>query len=253
MGYYRPTEPPPKETLANRILTRRQAHLRCDAQRPCSRCLMNGKEDSCIDVQHKKRGRPRLRDDRDARFEGSRYIERALASDANVYPAPPLSITTRPPEPVAYLTMEWELVKASATFLELVGLQAPSGRSLFDVVLPVERERIAGYKTALQEDRSRQEPRYLPPIFNKQESERVIQTLGFGAEDISRVQLERHGLLTFLSTDGQRSMPFQFGLTKVESIYVVPRSRAKCSCVFTISQPPRVRGEWIVVVPNSAE
>jgi hypothetical protein len=40
------------------------------AQRPCSRCLSNGKEDTCVDVQHKKRGRPRLRDDNQARYEG---------------------------------------------------------------------------------------------------------------------------------------------------------------------------------------
>jgi hypothetical protein len=40
------------------------------AQRPCSRCLTNGKEEACIDVQHKKRGRPRLRDEREQRFEG---------------------------------------------------------------------------------------------------------------------------------------------------------------------------------------
>lgn len=39
------------------------------AQRPCSRCVSSGKEEACIDVQHKKRGRPRLRDDRVARYE----------------------------------------------------------------------------------------------------------------------------------------------------------------------------------------
>ncbi|TVY16531.1 hypothetical protein LARI1_G005218 [Lachnellula arida] len=39
------------------------------AQRPCSRCLANGKEDACVDVQHKKRGRPRLRDEREQRYE----------------------------------------------------------------------------------------------------------------------------------------------------------------------------------------
>ncbi|KAL5621956.1 hypothetical protein BROUX41_005901 [Berkeleyomyces rouxiae] len=39
------------------------------SHRPCTRCLMNGKEDCCIDVQHKKRGRPRLRDEREARFD----------------------------------------------------------------------------------------------------------------------------------------------------------------------------------------
>lgn len=39
------------------------------AQRPCSRCMSNGKEEACIDVQHKKRGRPRLRDEREPRYE----------------------------------------------------------------------------------------------------------------------------------------------------------------------------------------
>ncbi|KAK6583789.1 hypothetical protein PZA11_003519 [Diplocarpon coronariae] len=41
---------------------------------PCKRAhLSNGKEDACIDVQHKKRGRPRLRDEREARYEGASY------------------------------------------------------------------------------------------------------------------------------------------------------------------------------------
>ncbi|PKS08981.1 hypothetical protein jhhlp_003594 [Lomentospora prolificans] len=261
-----------KGHVASACVPCKKAHLRCDAQRPCSRCLMNGKEDSCIDVQHKKRGRPRLRDDRDARFDGSRftagqdtglrrplgaypggsilsgyeatlrrnspshrvlksqpsestasrYIERALPSDASVYPATPLSVTTRPPEPVAYLTMELEIVKASTSFLEVVGIQSLKGRALYDVVLPAERDRVDGYKRQLHDDRARQEPRYLPPIFNKHESERVIQALGFGAEDFSRIPLDRPGHLTFLAVDGQqRSLSFQFGLTKVESIYVV--------------------------------
>ncbi|KAK9451482.1 uncharacterized protein V1518DRAFT_14015 [Limtongia smithiae] len=33
--------------------------------RPCQRCVNLGKQDTCVDVQHKKRGRPRLRDDSD--------------------------------------------------------------------------------------------------------------------------------------------------------------------------------------------
>ncbi|CCU75340.1 unnamed protein product [Blumeria hordei] len=40
------------------------------SQRPCSRCVSNGKEDACVDVQHKKRGRPRLRDERVPRYDG---------------------------------------------------------------------------------------------------------------------------------------------------------------------------------------
>ncbi|KAK2763333.1 hypothetical protein FQN54_009969 [Arachnomyces sp. PD_36] len=36
-------------------------HLGCDAERPCRRCVASGKEATCKDVTHKKRGRPPLR------------------------------------------------------------------------------------------------------------------------------------------------------------------------------------------------
>ena len=34
----------------------------CVANRPCRRCVSLDKQDSCVDVQHKRRGRPRLKD-----------------------------------------------------------------------------------------------------------------------------------------------------------------------------------------------
>ncbi|KAJ2645087.1 hypothetical protein GGF44_000152 [Coemansia sp. RSA 1694] len=40
----------------------KKAHLACDLQRPCRRCVGAGKCDTCQDVQHKKRGRPRSKD-----------------------------------------------------------------------------------------------------------------------------------------------------------------------------------------------
>ncbi|KAK2590476.1 hypothetical protein QQS21_011849 [Conoideocrella luteorostrata] len=58
-----------KGHVASACVPCKRAHLRCDAQRPCSRCISNGKEEACVDVQHKKRGRPRLRDDRDNRLD----------------------------------------------------------------------------------------------------------------------------------------------------------------------------------------
>ncbi|KAF2227014.1 hypothetical protein BDZ85DRAFT_57123 [Elsinoe ampelina] len=41
----------------------KRAHLGCDVARPCSRCVLSGKQDTCADVPQKKRGRPRLRAD----------------------------------------------------------------------------------------------------------------------------------------------------------------------------------------------
>ncbi|GAN06154.1 hypothetical protein MAM1_0113c05632 [Mucor ambiguus] len=38
----------------------KKAHLACDLSRPCKRCSTLGKSDSCIDIKHKKRGRPKL-------------------------------------------------------------------------------------------------------------------------------------------------------------------------------------------------
>ncbi|KAI3652398.1 hypothetical protein MP228_002723 [Amoeboaphelidium protococcarum] len=38
------------------------SHLKCDEQRPCSRCVNSGKADCCKDSDHRKRGRPRMDD-----------------------------------------------------------------------------------------------------------------------------------------------------------------------------------------------
>ena len=239
------------------------------AQRPCSRCLSNGKEDACVDVQHKKRGRPRLRDDSHRGFETRfphpaeapirrpvslyspasvppafedplrrsqsyrvlkshpnepvppRYIERGSAADANVFP-PPLSIPQRVVEPVAFLTTELEFAKVSASFLEAIGSQPILGRRLVEVVNVAERDRVVALQRALQDEQGRKEPNYLPPIFGKQETERVIQSLPFSPESISRFQLDRQDFFTFAAPDGQqRSFPVRIGLAKEDSIYFV--------------------------------
>lgn len=254
---------------------------RITAQRPCSRCLSNGKEDACIDVQHKKRGRPRLRDDREPRFDtgrfahpeptirrplslytpssappvpfedplrrsqsyrvlksqpseatAPRFIERASVADANVFPAP-LAIATQAPEPVAFLTIgDLEVVKASSTFIDatmsntqsLLGYRSQPivGRKLVDMITPPERDRVAALCKALQNEQVMKEPNYLPPIYGKDEEERVIKSQPFGSESISRYHLDRHEFLTFVAADGQpRPHSVRFGLAKDDSIYFV--------------------------------
>ncbi|KAI0840976.1 hypothetical protein F5Y06DRAFT_234672 [Hypoxylon sp. FL0890] len=257
-----------KGHVASACVPCKRAHLRCDAQRPCSRCLSNGKEDSCVDVQHKKRGRPRLRDDNQPRFDtgrfphpadpnmrrpvslyspisavstsyedplrrshsyrvlksqpsdpiAPRFIERGSAADANVYP-PPLPTPARAPEPVAFLTTDLEISRASSTFVEAVGLRSILGRRLLDVVSPSERERVIALQRSLQDEQGRKEPNYLPPIFGKQEALRVIREL---PESTSRFQLDRQDFFTFIAEDGQpRPYPIRIGLAKEDSIYFV--------------------------------
>ena len=222
-----------------------------------------------MDVQHKKRGRPRLREDRD-RFDASRFgppepvmrrplalygagssmgmayddtlgrsqsyrilksqpvepiaprfPERGSISDANVFPTP-LSITTRAPEPAAYLTMELEIAKASATFAEAIGRSSVQGFRLSDIVVPNDREKALTYQRQLHDEQRMKDPTFLPPIFGKQEEERVMQTLGFTPEELSRFPLDRQEFLTFVTQDGQpRPCPIRIGLAKQDSVYFV--------------------------------
>ncbi|KAH7124650.1 hypothetical protein EDB81DRAFT_846952 [Dactylonectria macrodidyma] len=212
---------------------------------PCKRthlrCITNGKEDSCVDMQHKKRGRPRLKDDRDMRYDtlrfphppdaaarrplsiypsgggamGSgepmppRYLERALAADANSYIAPS-SIAARVPEPVAFLNMKLEFAKVSPVFVDAIGRSNIQGRNLSDIVIPAERERVLTIRSQLLEEQTRKEPNYLPPILAR--LDHIIQGPELRAEEY----------LTFQTFDRQaRQYPVRLGLAKERSIYFV--------------------------------
>ncbi|KAK4103605.1 hypothetical protein N658DRAFT_281075 [Parathielavia hyrcaniae] len=245
-----------KGHVASACVPCKKAHLRCDAQRPCSRCTSTNKEGACVDVQHKKRGRPRLRDDSQPKYEGARFgsgadamrrplstafalgpppslaessaprfPERGLASDANVYPAPPLSITTTPrapEEPVAYLTVgHLEFSKASASFLGAIGRTSVSGLGLANVLAAEEGPRAHQLLQQAQEEQHRKDPAYLPPILNER-SEAVMQSLGYGPEEVSRHPLRWLDTFTFLGDDGQaRSIPARAGLGSRDSVYFV--------------------------------
>lgn len=222
-------------------------------------------------MQHKKRGRPRLRDDRDSRFDPSRFghppdasikrplslyvppspivssyddpvrrthsyrvlkshnleahaprfLERGLAADANILPTP-LSMALRVSEPAAFLTMDLEIAKASDSFTDAVGRSSLRGLRLFDIVAPSDREKATAHHRQMLEEQTRREPNYLPPIFGKQEEERVIRGLDFSPEQLSKYTLDRQEYLVFIGQDGhQRSIPIRLGLAKQDSIYFV--------------------------------
>ncbi|OJD15214.1 hypothetical protein AJ78_04513 [Emergomyces pasteurianus Ep9510] len=58
---------PPRSTrrakahVASACVNCKRKHLGCDSARPCRRCISAGKEESCVDVRHKRRGRPPLK------------------------------------------------------------------------------------------------------------------------------------------------------------------------------------------------
>ncbi|KAI7889238.1 uncharacterized protein EV154DRAFT_483385 [Mucor mucedo] len=51
-----------KSHVPSACINCKTAHLACDVSRPCQRCVTLKKTDTCQDMQHKKRGRPKLRE-----------------------------------------------------------------------------------------------------------------------------------------------------------------------------------------------
>lgn len=49
----------PKKPVFKACVNCKKAHLACDTSRPCKRCVHLGKTATCVDVEHKKRGRPK--------------------------------------------------------------------------------------------------------------------------------------------------------------------------------------------------
>ncbi|KAK0120865.1 hypothetical protein ONS96_011065 [Cadophora gregata f. sp. sojae] len=270
-----------KGHVASACVPCKRAHLRYVAQRPCSRCLSNGKEESCIDVQHKKRGRPRLRDDRESRYEvvgagyppsadpsmrrplslyassdpspfgqdplqrsgsyrvlksqggpmgggpmGPRFLEHASPADANIYGAPmpptPRTVPSYEP-PCAYLTMEMQFSKTTQSFGETIGVQSIQSRRLQDVVSVNDRDKVARLQRIFEDERRDREPNYLPPIYlAKFEEDHVIQSVGFGQDEIGMVRTERQEMFTFQAPDGQqRTFQVRLGLAKRDSTYFI--------------------------------
>ncbi|KAG4030647.1 hypothetical protein MFRU_011g01050 [Monilinia fructicola] len=263
-----------KGHVASACVPCKRAHLRCDAQRPCSRCLSNGKEDTCIDVQHKKRGRPRLRDERDStRYEGtgSNYAQPAdtMRRPLSMFSAGDVSISTpysdsqrnngyrvlksqggtpighsmaptpintnlygeamstnqrmAPYEPAcAFLTMEMQIAKTTQAFSGVVGAHSVVGRKLHDIVSVSDRDKIYRLQRGFEDERRSRDPSYLPPIFSKEEEDRVIQSLTFSPSEIGQLRTDRGEVFTFQTPDGQqRGFHVQLGLAKKDSIYFV--------------------------------
>jgi hypothetical protein len=150
---------------------------------------------------------------------GPRYLDRASAADANIY-APPLSIATRPPEPMLYLTMDLDIVKASATCMDIIGAPDLAGRKLVDIVVPTDRERVLALRSQFQDEQRREQPNYLPPILDR--GHQILQGLGFATEDANRYKLEHQEYWNFVGIDGHaRPCPVRLGLAKEGSFFFI--------------------------------
>ncbi|CAN8103015.1 unnamed protein product [Discula destructiva] len=140
---------------------------------------------------------------------------------ANIFPAP-LSIPARPAEPAAFLTMDMEIAKASSTFLDTIGRLSVQGLRITDVLALEDRDRVAALQRQIQTEQARREPNYLPPMYVKQEEEKVFRALGFSREELAPYSLDMMENLHFTDQSGQiRSVQARVGLAKYGSIFFV--------------------------------
>lgn len=150
-----------------------------------------------------------------------RFLERGSLGGANIYPAP-LSISTRPPEPAAFLTMDLEIARASATFLDAIGRPTVQGLRITDVLSLGDRDRMLALQRQIQDEQARREPNYLPPMYVKQEEEKVFRALGFNREDLAPYALDMMENLRFNDQTGQlRNLSARLGLAKYGSIFFI--------------------------------
>lgn len=148
----------------------------------------------------------------------SRFSNQASPSDINVHQTPS-SMANLPPEPVAFLSMKLEIAKASHTFVDAIGGTNVQGRSLTEIVSPIDRHKLDAIRMQLQESQTKQEPNYLPPILGS--LDHILQRLGFSAEEIGRYQPEYTYYLKFEAPEGWREYRVRVGLAKEASIYFV--------------------------------
>ncbi|KAL7273073.1 hypothetical protein RUND412_004097 [Rhizina undulata] len=100
----------PKSHVASACVNCKKAHLACDVRRPCPRCVGLGKQDTCRDVQHKKRGRPRLRDERTHSFEVGQLASMHSQGRSDI--TSPLTSPTA--LPVSYRSVSHRILKSQS-------------------------------------------------------------------------------------------------------------------------------------------
>ncbi|KAL1918514.1 uncharacterized protein VTP21DRAFT_3174 [Calcarisporiella thermophila] len=137
----------------------RQAHLACDGTRPCKRCIIRGED--CVEVEPKKRGRPRKGSPRLSPSPPPRPYSQTRAPFNAYHPhhtpthsqlhsspsslhasqlirVPPSSISSQQPMVTMFLSLDLRIARASDESMSL--LRHPPldllHTSLYDLVLP---------------------------------------------------------------------------------------------------------------------
>jgi hypothetical protein len=119
--------------------------------------------------------------------------------------------------------MEMQIAKTTQNFGDAIVLQPVVSRKLQEIVSANDRDKVLRLQRTFEEERREREPNYLPPIYlAKFEEDRVIQSVGFGPDEIGQVRTDHQEILTFLGSDGQqRAFNVRLGLAKKEATYFI--------------------------------
>ncbi|KAJ1969132.1 hypothetical protein IWQ62_000819 [Dispira parvispora] len=90
-----PPNRPIKTHVPSACANCKKAHLACDISRPCKRCVAMGKTATCVDVQHKKRGRPKLKHAKPP-SDNSSVSGMVMASTIIIPPSKLVPVASRP-------------------------------------------------------------------------------------------------------------------------------------------------------------
>ncbi|KAJ2959915.1 hypothetical protein NQZ79_g4690 [Umbelopsis isabellina] len=150
-----PAKRPSKAHVPSACINCKKAHLACDLNRPCNRCITMNKTDTCVDVQQKKRGRPKLRDKEAQLMTTStpttlmKSIHISLGSKSNFSMTRTeqgnLEVYERTTVITMFLSMEICCARVSDEVLELLGYypQEMAHRPLYSFIASSDGERLA--------------------------------------------------------------------------------------------------------------
>ncbi|CEP17339.1 hypothetical protein [Parasitella parasitica] len=184
---------PNKVHVSAACINCKKAHLACDVSRPCNRCVSTDKADTCRDIQHKKRGRPKMMRDannnkiRPIPNTPSAAVSQSLDTD-RIMSGPNVdciatstsSATSSNEIMIILLSMDLCCARVSDKSLEYLQLypQEFSHRSLYDLLSGENQQNLSKLHRCLLDNAVQHQTTRLPNDLIRSSSERFF-TLSF--------------------------------------------------------------------------
>ncbi|KAF1802185.1 hypothetical protein FB192DRAFT_1326004, partial [Mucor lusitanicus] len=139
---------PNKVHVSAACINCKKAHLACDVSRPCNRCVTTDKADTCRDIQHKKRGRPKMMRDANNNKIRPAAVTQSMSSNHRIMSGPNVDFFSMVPAATSndmmtvFLSMDLCCARVSDKSLEYLELypQEFGHRSLYDFLVPGETQ-----------------------------------------------------------------------------------------------------------------